>query len=99
MPAAAPRRIEDEAWIVQEKVRIEKEYRVHSIEDRVIDDLTLLRYGTGDIPGERDAPNTFVQRLLDRLPGDLVVADHIDRAGTADQHALTEEGTQARDSS
>jgi hypothetical protein len=71
-PATAPRRIEDETWIVQEKVPIEKEYRVHSIEDRVIDDLTLLRYGTGDIPGERDAPNAFVQRLLDRLPDGIV---------------------------
>ena len=71
-PATASGRIEDETWIVQEKVPIEKEYRVHSIEDRVIDDLTLLRYGTGDIPGERDAPNAFVQRLLDRLPDGIV---------------------------
>jgi hypothetical protein len=67
-----PRRLEDEAWIVQERVPIEVEYRVHSVEDRVIDDLTLRRYGTGDIPGERDAPNAFVQLLLDRLPGGIV---------------------------
>ncbi|HYL77148.1 MAG TPA: hypothetical protein VEU96_23230 [Bryobacteraceae bacterium] len=67
-----PRRLEDETWIVQEKVPIEVEYRVHSVEDRAIDDLTLRRYGTGDIPGERDAPNAFVQRLLDRLPGGIV---------------------------
>lgn len=67
-----PRRLEDETWIVQEKIPIEAEYRVHSVEDRVIDDLTLRRYGTGDIPGERDAPNAFVQRLLDRLPGGIV---------------------------
>jgi hypothetical protein len=51
---------------------IVKEYRVHSLEDQVVEDLTFLRYGRGNIPGERDAPNAFVQSVLDRLPAGVV---------------------------
>ena len=61
-----------ENFIAQERIPIAVEYRVHSLEDRVIDDLTFHRYGKGDIPGERDAPNAFVQSVLDRLPNGIV---------------------------
>ena len=61
-----------EQFLVQEQIPIAVEYRVHTLEDRVIDDLTFHRYGKGDIPGERDAPNAFVQSVLDRLPNGLV---------------------------
>lgn len=60
-----------EETIVQERVPIEREYRVHSFEDRVVPALTFLRYG-GEIVGERDAPNAFVQSVLDALPAALV---------------------------
>jgi hypothetical protein len=62
----------DESWVVQERVPITIEYRVHSLEDRVIEELTLHRYGSGDIPGERDAPNAYVQSVLNRLPAAIV---------------------------
>jgi hypothetical protein len=60
----------DEA-IVQERLAIDREYRVHSFEDRVVPTLSFLRWG-GEIVGERDAPNAFVQSLLDALPAALV---------------------------
>jgi hypothetical protein len=65
-------RVLDEAWIIQERVSIHKEYRVHTIEDRVIEDLSFHRYGKGNIPGERDAPNAYIQSILDRLPAAFV---------------------------
>ncbi len=61
-----------EQFLVQEQIPIAVEYRVHTLEDRVIDDLTFHRYGKGDIPGERDTPNSFVQSILDRLPNGLL---------------------------
>lgn len=64
--------LQDETFIVQERIPIAREYRVHTLEDRVVDDLTFHRYGKGDIPGERDAPNAFVQSVLDRLPNAIV---------------------------
>ncbi len=60
-----------EESIVQELVPVEREYRVHSFEDRVVPALSFLRYG-GEIVGERDAPNAFVQSVLDALPAALV---------------------------
>lgn len=64
--------ITEEDLIVQERVPMLKEYRVHSLEDRVIEDCTFRRYGRGNIPGERDAPNAYIQAILDRLPDALV---------------------------
>ena len=62
----------DERWILQERVPIATEYRVHTMEDRVIEDLTYVRYGRGDIVEARVAPNAYVQSLLDRLPCGIV---------------------------
>ena len=67
-----PSRICEEQWLVQQRIPSEKEYRVHSIEDHVIPDLTFHRFGSGNIPGERDAPNAFVERLLRQLPDAIV---------------------------
>ncbi len=64
--------IADEEWIVQERIPIDVEFRVHSLQDRIIDDLTFRRYSRGDIPSERHAPNRYVQSLLDRLPNGIV---------------------------
>jgi hypothetical protein len=65
-------RMSDEPFILQERIAIEKEYRVHSIETDVVEDMTFHRFGTGNIPGERDKPNAFVQDLLNRLPSGIV---------------------------
>ena len=67
-----PGQLLSEVFLVQERIPIAVEYRVHTLEDRVIDDLTFHRYGKGDIPGERDAPNAFIQSILDRLPNAIV---------------------------
>jgi hypothetical protein len=71
----APVDLLDESFIVQQRIPIATEYRVHTLEDRVIDDLTFHRYGKGDIPGERAAPNAYVQSILDRLPNALVAGN------------------------
>jgi len=71
LPARVPS-IADEEWIVQERIPIDVEFRVHSLQDRIVDDLTFRRYTRGDIPGERHAPNRFVQSLLDRLPTGII---------------------------
>jgi len=65
-------RLFGERFLIQERVPIAREYRVHTLEDRLIPDLTFHRYEKGDIPGERDAPNAFVQGILDRLPNGVV---------------------------
>jgi hypothetical protein len=61
-----------ERYVVQQQVDIKDEYRVHSLEDRVILNLTTRRYGDGTVLCERDAPAAFVQGLLDRLPDGFI---------------------------
>jgi amino acid adenylation domain-containing protein len=63
----------DERFLVQERLRIRQEYRIHSFEDRVVPELTFYRYGTSEMTDkERDASNEFAQQILDRLPAALV---------------------------
>jgi hypothetical protein len=62
----------DEKHVVQERIDIVTEYRVHSLEDEVIPDLTFRRYDAGSIVEEREAPNAFVNALVGRLPDALV---------------------------
>lgn len=64
-------RLTDEEFIVQERKKIRREYRVHTIEDRVIEDLTVHRHHGSVSPGERSKPNGFVQRILDALPAGI----------------------------
>jgi len=70
--APAPCRILDEETVAQERIAIATEYRVHSLEEDVIEDLTFRRYHGGSIAGERDGPNAFVTSVLRRLPDGLV---------------------------
>ena len=66
-------RIADEVWVVQETIPIALEYRVHSLEDQVVDDLTFWRYENGDPPADEAGPvNAYVQTILDQLPAALV---------------------------
>ncbi|HEY6393528.1 MAG TPA: hypothetical protein VIX89_19755 [Bryobacteraceae bacterium] len=71
LPNSVPS-IADEEWIVQERIPIDVEFRVHSLQDGIVEDLTFRRYVRGDIPGERGAPNRYVQSLLDRLPAGII---------------------------
>jgi hypothetical protein len=70
--APQPCRMLDEKLVVQERIAIATEYRVHSLEEDVIEDLTFRRYDGGSIAGERDGPNAFVTSVLRRLPDGLV---------------------------
>jgi hypothetical protein len=70
--SGAAARLWDEQWLLQQRIPIAKEYRVHSIEERVIPDLTFHRFEWGNITGERDAPNEYVEQLLRQLPDAVV---------------------------
>ncbi len=61
-----------EQYVVQEEIPIATEYRVHTLEGDVIEDLTFRRYEPGSIPGEREEPNALVRSLLARLPDALI---------------------------
>lgn len=62
-----------EDLIVQERIRIAAEYRVHTMEDQVIAPLVMSRYG-GKLPPEGATTEVaaFVSQCLDRLPDALV---------------------------
>lgn len=65
--------LEGERFIVQQRVPIESEYRVHTIEDKVIAGITYrkgnrINGASGDCAGA----NSFVRNMLDRLPNALV---------------------------
>lgn len=64
--------LEGEVYILQERVEIAKEFRIHTVEGNVAADLTYRRYRGGGTPSEREAVNAFVQEVLDRLPDALV---------------------------
>jgi hypothetical protein len=67
----------DEEFIVQERKNIRSEYRVHTIEDRVIEDLTIHRHRGSLRPGERQGPNRYVQKMLDALPAGITSGSHL----------------------
>ena len=62
----------DEKWLVQERIPIEREYRVHSFEDLVLPGMTFDRYGRFPVPEGRAAVNAYVESILARLPDALV---------------------------
>jgi acyl carrier protein len=62
-----------EEFIIQKKVDIIREYRVNTMEDRVIPGLTFHRYDFGEVlPEEREAVDTYVKKVLDQLPNAMV---------------------------
>ncbi|MGC9949061.1 MAG: hypothetical protein ABSF64_22055 [Bryobacteraceae bacterium] len=84
----APSLLTSEEFVVQERVAIRREYRVHTVEDRVIEDLTVRRHHGTVGPGERSAPNRRVQSILDMLPAGLTAG-----AILAWDVAVTEDGS------
>jgi Family of unknown function (DUF6492) len=62
----------DEEWIVQERIEIARELRVHTMEDFVLEGFTSLRYRPGVVPDDRAVVEEFVQSILDRLPDGIV---------------------------
>lgn len=68
-----PSCLHDEEFIVQEFMPIRTEFRVHSLEGQVVDELTFLRHAPRTATREeRRRPNRFVQDVLDGLPDALV---------------------------
>jgi hypothetical protein len=65
-------RLTDEEWIIQERIPIIEEYRVHSFEDSVVEDLTFSRHSGRPVKAQRGGPNNYVRSLLDRLPSGCV---------------------------
>lgn len=62
-----------EAYIVQRRLAIASEYRVHSLEDIVIASLSFRRYGAeAASKAELVLVNDYVQSILDQLPVALV---------------------------
>jgi hypothetical protein len=62
----------EEEWLVQERIPVEREYRVHSLEDQVLPEMTFPRYGPCPEPADRDEVNAYVASVLARLPDALV---------------------------
>ena len=62
----------DEDWVIQERIPIVEEYRVHSIEDRAVEDLTFSRHSGRPVKAQRGGSTSYVQSLLDRLPNACV---------------------------
>lgn len=62
----------DEAWVVQERLSIAREYRVHTIENVVVPDLTFARHSNEPLRTEREATNAFVESVVDVLPPTLL---------------------------
>jgi len=62
-----------ETYIVQERVVMSDELRVHTIERHVLPRMTFPRYGTRSIdPGVRTALEGFASEQLARLPDELI---------------------------
>jgi hypothetical protein len=62
----------DEEWIVQERLSLMEEYRVHTLEDSVVPDLTRFRHSNRPAGSERKTVEGFVQEVLDSLPNGFV---------------------------
>ena len=62
----------EERWLVQERIPLEREFRVHSLEDLVLPGMTFDRYGPFSVPEARDEVNAYVASILARLPNALV---------------------------
>jgi hypothetical protein len=60
--------ISQEQWVVQERISIEEEYRVHTIEDAVVDDATYVRHTPRLAREDRHHPNSFVTEVVRALP-------------------------------
>lgn len=67
-----PRDLAGESFLIQEKLDVAAEYRVHTFGAAVIPALTFRRYTGGINTQERHAPNIFVEGVIDRLPSGLL---------------------------
>lgn len=68
LPLKQLRTLTDEDWIIQQRLQIAEEYRVHTVEDTVLDELTFVRHSRRPLRNERSGPNEFVGNVSRRLP-------------------------------
>lgn len=66
--------LEEEMFVLQEKLNICREYRVHTVEDRVVPGATCARYSRDPVStlSERIAAESFIRCVLESLPNALV---------------------------
>lgn len=67
---------ERETYIVQERIAIVRELRVHTIEDQVLPGMTFSRYGFALDAATFEAVERFTAAQLDALP-DVLIADSL----------------------
>lgn len=67
-----PRGLVDEVWILQERLPVTEEFRVHSIEDSVVEDLTFTRHSREPVREGNSGPNRYVEEVVRCLPDALV---------------------------
>lgn len=60
-----------EKWILQRKLKLNKEFRVHSFGKDILYGLTFKISG-GDSPGDFDGPQEFISLILQKLPSSLL---------------------------
>lgn len=72
-PLPAPKKLWEEEYHIQQRLRIRQEYRVHSLQGEVVPDLTFYRFSSrSPTARETEEANKFVQHVLDSLPAALV---------------------------
>jgi len=67
-----PRGLVDEVWILQERLSVSEEFRVHSIEDSVVEDLTFTRHSREPVREGKSGPNRYVEEVVRCLPDALL---------------------------
>lgn len=73
-PIVATRDLYHERFLIQQKLTLAQEYRVHSMEDTVLTDLTYLRHSPSNTRfSDIHGPNSFIQDIIDSLPGAVLL--------------------------
>lgn len=63
--------VTQEPWIVQEVLQVDREYRVHTLEQSVVDGLTFARHGD-QLVGSADHVNNYVESVIAKLPAQML---------------------------
>ena len=63
--------VDQEEYMLQKRIDVADEFRVHSVERHVVEDLTIGRYRGGFMRTAAGEANSYVQSLLNKLPDGL----------------------------
>lgn len=64
-------KIQDEKWIVQKKLRLKKEFRIHSFGKDILYGMTFRISGAAET-GDFDEPQEFTRLMIEKLPESLL---------------------------